>query len=129
MTSLYREHGAELGLGDRLVLFPDVDYIYPMFDCAGADEGHVVRDALAEADIESRLWYGTGVRPHPEFADAGSDELGTSGTLFGRLLGLPMAVDLHDREVRTILRVVSAASTRSATGAPVRGIGRPWLTP
>ena len=105
----YRSHAAELGLADRLILFPESDYIYPMFVSKNREESDFLQGMLSRANIGSRLWYRLGLHSHPEFGRCPSDDLSTSKDLAGRLLGLPMTVDLADHDVRKVLNVIHAA--------------------
>ena len=107
VVASYRQHASDLGLESRMILFPDSDYIYPMFVCADGEESRRLQDKLSLAGYESRLWYRSGLHSHPEFAQCTADDLAASEWLANRLLGLPMAVDLEDRDVGEVLDVIS----------------------
>ncbi len=110
----YRRHALDLGLDGRTILFPDSDYIYPMFVCADGEESRLLQDRLSQAGYGSRMWYRSGLHSHPEFARCSTDDLAVSEWLASRHLGLPMAVDLEHRDVGEVLGVIASALRQPA---------------
>ena len=106
VVASYRQNASDLGLDGRMILFPESDYIYPMFVCADGDESRLLQDKLSQTGYGTRMWYRLGLHSHPEFARCPADDLAASEWLASRLLGLPMAVDLADRDISEVLDVI-----------------------
>lgn len=117
VVAAYRDHADRLGLGCRMILFPDCDYIYPMVVCSDREETRLLHDSLLQAGYGTRMWYQSGLHAHPEFARCPTDDLEASRRLADRLLGLPMAVDLADRDVAEVLEVVAGSLRMPAHGS------------
>ena len=126
VVASYRRYASALGLEGRMILFPESDYIYPMFNCADDEESRLLQDRLSQRGYGSRMWYRLGLHSHPEFARCTTDDLAASEWLASRLLGLPMAVDLDDRDVSEVLDVISGTlhkpARSSASSARVGGL-------
>jgi dTDP-4-amino-4,6-dideoxygalactose transaminase len=67
-----------------------------------------VQDALRQADVEYRHWYGLGLHRQTWFADRAHDALGVTDALAPRLLGLPMASDMAAADIARVVAAVSA---------------------
>ena len=65
VAAAYRLQMGAAGLGDRLIVAPEVAGCYALFRCAGPAEAAAVVDGLAAANIETRLWYGNGLHRQP----------------------------------------------------------------
>ena len=75
-------------------------------------EAAAIKHALTRERIDYRLWYGTGIHDQPFYRGSPQSNLDITVAIAPLLIGLPMAVDLTEREVRHILSVV-----RSSLGA------------
>ena len=112
VVASYRQHALDFGIDGRMILFPKSDYIYPMYVCADGEESRLFQDKLSQTGYGSRMWYRLGLHSHPEFRRCPTDNLAVSEWLANRLLGLPMAADLEDRDVREVLEVISCTGRR-----------------
>lgn len=97
------------GFRSRMLTYPVVDFIYPMFDAAGGQESRKVQKALDRANIGWRLWYGAGMAGHAFYQDYARDDLSVCTSLAERLIGLPIAPDLNDDQCEFIGTVIAQA--------------------
>jgi dTDP-4-amino-4,6-dideoxygalactose transaminase len=112
VAAAYRRRMGAAGLGDRLLVAPDVAGCYALFRCVDAAEATAIVDGLAAETIETRLWYGTGLHRQPYYVDASRDDLPVTDRIAPLTIGLPVASDLTDA---CIQRVVTAL-VRDALG-------------
>jgi dTDP-4-amino-4,6-dideoxygalactose transaminase len=112
VAAAYRRRVGAAGLGDRLLVAPDVAGCYALFRCVDFAEATAIVDGLAAANIETRLWYGTGLHRQPHYVDTSRDDLPVTDRIAPLSIGLPIAPDLPDA---CIQRVVSAL-VRDALG-------------
>lgn len=68
-----------------------------------------VAAALAEAGVETRAWWGSGMHRQPAFAHFPRRGLPTTETLARTTLGLPMYQDMTDADVDRTLAALAAA--------------------
>jgi len=90
-----------------LIAAPDVASNYLLYRCADPTRLGELRTALAAQGIESRQWYGVGLHGHHHLRSCPRDSLEVTGSLSGRLLGLPMACDISADAVRRVVQVVA----------------------
>jgi dTDP-4-amino-4,6-dideoxygalactose transaminase len=110
VAAAYRARLDAVGLGDRLVAAPSVASCYVLFTCAHATEADVLLRSLADANIESRLWYGQGLQQQPYYADVLRDDLPVTERIAPLAIALPVAPDLPDLSIdRVIAAVVRTA--------------------
>lgn len=116
VAACYRAAFAERGLGGALHSYPQTASNYALFQAADADACQRLVRALADAAIESRLWYGLGLQAQPVFADLPRDELPVTVRLAPCLLGLPVAPDLAPGDVERIAAIAQriAGAARDA---------------
>ena len=103
-------------LPGRIHCAPDLASIYVLWEAATAADLTLAQNALTAANIDSRLWYESGLHKMPHFAGATPQSFPVTEDMGGRLLGLPMAHDLTrpqmDRVVATILAALSRTRHR-----------------
>lgn len=112
VSGSYAARMREAGLADRLIVAPDIASCYVLFQAGDAGEATRVGEALAEARVEFRVWYGRGIHTEPYFHEVSRDGLQVTDRIAPLLIGLPVAPDLSAGDVA---RVVAALE---------RGIGR-----
>ncbi len=108
----YRRAFAQHGLANRLVAAPEVASCYVLFQSTSSGEAETVIQAMSDANIESRLWYGSGLHHHPYFAGRPYDELRVTDGVAPRLLALPVAPDLSAAEIHRVVTAVVDGVTR-----------------
>lgn len=96
------------GAGAAIHAAPHIAGNYVLLEVESAQKGEAVRAALGAANVDTRLWYGTGLHRQPHFAQARRDPLPGVEDLAPRLIGMPMAQDLAAEEIDRIMRVVAA---------------------
>lgn len=106
VIGLYRETFDRLGVGDRLVLAPDIASVYVLFQADSEHEAREVAASLTRAEVSYRFWYGAGLQAQTVYASRPHEPLPATETLAVRLLGLPFAVDLTAAEVERIAGAV-----------------------
>ena len=116
VAASYQKAFAAHGLESALHVYPQTASNYALFRVPDADACQHLGQALAEAAIESRLWYGSGLQDQPVFADLPRDELPVTVSLAPRLLGLPVAPDLVPGDVERIADI-AARSLRHSVGS------------
>ena len=94
------------GLADRLVCSPSVAGCYVLVRCGSEPESSRVQACLADADIGFRLWYGGGLLAHRQFGDVPHDDCTVTLGLGGSTLGLPVATDLHPRDIARVAAAI-----------------------
>jgi dTDP-4-amino-4,6-dideoxygalactose transaminase len=104
----YERAFAAAGLPGRSVGAPQVCSSYRLLVCRDADESGRVQDALLDAGVDYRHWYGLGLRKQSWFADSPGDPLPVTEAIAPCVLGLPMAPDL---DATSIERVVAAIAS------------------
>ena len=106
----YRQHLAALAPSLRLWGPPDISCAYVILECADAAQAARVVQALADDQIDTRLWYGTGLHDHDAFRQARRWDLHGGAALDPRVLvGLPTAVDMSSDDIRRVCDVIGKA--------------------
>jgi dTDP-4-amino-4,6-dideoxygalactose transaminase len=96
----YQRGFAAAGLSGRLWGPPDISCAYTLLECASGDEADAVIAALAWDGIDTRRWYGDGLKAHDAFAGWKLLQLHGDDELDPRVLvGLPFATDLSHRDI------------------------------
>ena len=80
-----------------------------VFDRSVAD---AAMDALADAGIDSRQWWGKGCHRQPAFAGFPHRDLCVTDDLGQRVLGLPFHEALDERDIERIVSAVASAAQR-----------------
>jgi dTDP-4-amino-4,6-dideoxygalactose transaminase len=105
LAARYREAFAGLELDHRLIAAPETASCYALLRCRSSHEAQRVVDHLAAAQIETRCWYGAGLHHHRHFKTCPGDRLPATDALATTLVGLPVAPDLSEDDVRQVASV------------------------
>ena len=108
LAATYRAAMCRRGIGDKLLAWPDISRCYVLVRTADIGQRNAVRDALADAGIETRSWYGSGVHTQPQFATSERGVMDVTEGLATTLLALPVAPDLAEATVEQIVAIVDA---------------------
>ena len=108
----YRREAARRGLADRVFVTPDIGMSYALVRCRDPIETGCVTQALTDAGVGWRLWYGAGLQQHPYLAAAACDALDATAEIAPTLIGLPMAPDLERAQIAHVVGVVAKAERR-----------------
>jgi dTDP-4-amino-4,6-dideoxygalactose transaminase len=96
------------GLSAHVHGAPQVCSSYLLLDCGDDDRARAVQDALRDAGVEYRHWYGLGLHRQSFFADCAREPLPVTDALAPRLIGLPMAPDLDSGSVARVVAAVAS---------------------
>jgi dTDP-4-amino-4,6-dideoxygalactose transaminase len=106
----YAQHLGSLAPSVRLWGPPDISCAYVLLECADAAQAARVVQALADDQIDTRLWYGTGLHDHDAFRASRRWDLDGAAALDPRVLvGLPTAVDMSGDDIERICAVIGRA--------------------
>ena len=105
----YRDAARAHGLAERIVLSPHVSSSYALFAAIDLTEAERVVDALTEAGIEHRFWYGRGLHREPSLARYPADDLPVAERLAGTLVGIPFYEDLPASDIDRIVTSIAYA--------------------
>jgi dTDP-4-amino-4,6-dideoxygalactose transaminase len=108
----YRRQLTEIGLAGRLLAAPEISSSYVLFRAADDSEATSVRQALDQANIGYRLWYGEGLRHQPYYATTPGEPLPVTEVLAPLLIGIPTAPDLPSADIAAVVRALSCGSGR-----------------
>jgi dTDP-4-amino-4,6-dideoxygalactose transaminase len=99
----YQRGFAAAGLSGRLWGPPDISCAYTLLECSSGEEADAVIAALARDQVDTRRWYGDGLQSHDAFSGWKLLRLHGEAELDPRrLVGLPCAVDLSNRDILRI---------------------------
>jgi len=112
VAARYREHFEAIGLGERLVLAPQISSSYVIFRCNDERESMSLQATFRQAEIDHRFWYGMGLHRQTYWANSRRGVLTVTDAIASRLIGLPVAPTLTAFEVE---RVAVAAATAVAS--------------
>ena len=87
----------------RLIAHPEVSRCYLLAEARDAKTCALAVDRLQRLGVGARFWYGRGLHLEPAFTTADQSPLPVTEDLSDRLLGLPMARDLTEEEIRRVL--------------------------
>ncbi len=107
VADTYRNAANAHGISQRLYVAPDVASNYAIVDAGNATLAVELSAALGAERIESRLWYGTGVKTEPYWRNAEADSLDITARIAPSLVGLPMAPDLDDIDVERVVKIAA----------------------
>jgi dTDP-4-amino-4,6-dideoxygalactose transaminase len=108
----YRRAAAEHRFAGRFFVTPEIGMPYALYRCRNLIEAKHMQQALKDAGVGWRLWYGTGLHHHAYFVDAPRDQLGATAQVAPTLIGLPMAVDLTPAQIAHVIAVLAEAAQR-----------------
>lgn len=107
-SAAYRRIAAACGLDGRIVTAPRIGSCYALFVARDGSEAGAVQRSLQLAGIDFRRWYGSGLHREPYFRTAPRDDaLANTDRLARCILGLPMAPDLTEAEVRRVVAAIA----------------------
>jgi dTDP-4-amino-4,6-dideoxygalactose transaminase len=110
----YRQLMREAKLSDSFFGWPDTSSTYSLFLCRSSKEAAAVEASLDDSGIDFRLWYGTGLHRHSYYREVARDELPNTESLAPRLIGLPVAPDLDEEDIRRIVAAIAKGVTMTA---------------
>ena len=99
---LYRREFDKVGLPNRALAAPDISSSYALFASRDNSETKSVLRTMAQAKIQSRMWYGSGVHTQPYFSSHERASLPVTEALTRRLIGIPMSPDLNESDVARV---------------------------
>ena len=105
--ALYHREAAASGLAGRLVLPPEIAPCYALFRADTGQEARSVVQALERRGIETRFWYGKGVQAEPYFMAQGAFALPETEKMAMRIVGIPIADDMAEHNVKRIMEALS----------------------
>ena len=105
----YQRQANNVGLAGRVLTAPFVASNYALFEAADGVEGSRVVAALERGGVECRRWYGLGLQHEPYYADLPADNLDQTARLAGRLIGLPVSVDMTEAAVARVVAALAEA--------------------
>jgi dTDP-4-amino-4,6-dideoxygalactose transaminase len=114
VAAMYRARMREAGLTDRLFVAPDIASCYVLFRAGDAVEAARVGEALADAHVGFRTWYGRGIHTQPHFHDVSRDALQVTDRMAPLLIGLPVAPDLSPDDVVHVVAALARGTRRRA---------------
>lgn len=103
----YRAAFGRHGLGHALACHPQVASNYALLRLPAGASADAASQALEQAGLGARLWYGLGLHRQPALAGLPHDRLDHCDRLAPSVLGLPVAPDLAARDVERIAAVVA----------------------
>ncbi len=106
VAKTYLEIGAEHALKGMIHVRPSVGSCYAIFDCRSAEGAAEIQAKLEQNRIGYRYWYGGGLHESTSGQTLEYETLSNTKSLSRRLIGLPMATDLTDDEVRRTLEAI-----------------------
>jgi len=100
---------ASTTLPGRMHLPPDLASVYILWEAPDAASLITAQDALTDADIDTRRWYEAGLHVQPHFAAPRQTTLPVTEDLGARLLGLPMAHDMDQKDMARTVKTIQTA--------------------
>ncbi len=107
VLAIYRREAAAFGLTSRLVLSPAIASCYALFRADTEGGAQAVVHALERRRIETRFWYGRGVQAEPYFVAQGALALPETEKMATRIVGIPIADDMAEHNVKRIMEALS----------------------
>jgi len=102
----YRQRMTAVDLRAYFVSAPEVAGCYALFCCSSSAQAARVRRRLAEAGVEFRSWYGSGLLAQPYFSDLSHGALDVTESIAPLVIGLPVAVDLTDSAIARVVATI-----------------------
>ncbi|KQM18278.1 DegT/DnrJ/EryC1/StrS family aminotransferase [Novosphingobium sp. Leaf2] len=126
-AAAYRKAFTAAGLPlDTLITAPDIASNYVLYRLG---EQHVpvagLSAGLARAGIETRQWYGQGLKGHDILRTVAADTLDTSDRLAATLLGLPVACSLSMAQATRVARLLAHEQDAGAPVTPAASMAHP----
>jgi dTDP-4-amino-4,6-dideoxygalactose transaminase len=111
VADYYRQLMREAKRSDSFFGWPDTSSNYALFLCRSSKEAAAVQASLDCSSIDFRLWYGNGLHRHSYYAEVARDELPNTESLAPRLIGLPVASDLDEADIRRVVAAIADGLT------------------
>jgi dTDP-4-amino-4,6-dideoxygalactose transaminase len=102
----YQAHWPGGETAGRLWTAPSVSGCYAVLEAATPQAARATSAQLDGAGIDTRFWYGSGIQDHAAHSGHPRDDLSRSLDIAGRLLGLPVHVDMTDAEIARVARAL-----------------------
>jgi len=109
VTHAYQRAFESIGAAASLITAPSIASNYVLFKAQDALQAETIRQALDRVKIESRLWYGLGIHHQPYYHSLSRDQLSVTDHIAPSLLGLPVASDMTEQDIRRVASIVKAA--------------------
>ena len=103
----YLEAAKTAGLAGRVIADSERANPYVVYLARSAEEAETVRARLTGRGIDTRLWYGLGLHRQPNYAECPSEDLPATNEIAPCIVGLPVAVDLPDTQIRRIIAAIA----------------------
>jgi dTDP-4-amino-4,6-dideoxygalactose transaminase len=104
-ANAYRRSAQAHDIDAQVIVAPDVASNYALVDAG--ERADALISALAEAQIESRRWYGLGIHREPYWNGVERDALPVTERLAAGIVGVPIAPDISDAEIERVVRVAA----------------------
>lgn len=114
VAAAYRAAAQTHGIADRVFVAPTVASNYALIDAGSGDAADALATTLTNAGIESRLWYGRGLRHEPYWTNVERDDLAITDRVAPSLLGLPMACDMERADIERVIALCAQATLAKA---------------
>jgi dTDP-4-amino-4,6-dideoxygalactose transaminase len=109
VTGYYQTEARSLAGSGSVWTAPAIASSYALLECASPAHAASLMQGLGAGGIDTRLWYGDGLKGHGLFKTCARLDVHGERTLDGRtLVGLPMAPDLTRAQVRRICARIAA---------------------
>jgi len=95
------------GLGKRILVQRKSASSYALYFAESADAAWEASARLRSARLGFRLWYGVGVHREPAYREMRADPLPVTEDVAGRLIGLPVWVDMDDSTVNNVVAALA----------------------
>lgn len=102
-------------LGDMFHGASRIGLSYGLLLCRTHAEAEAVLRAFDQAEIGSRHWYGDGLHRQSLYTNASRDSLPVTEDLAPRLIGLPMAPDLTEEDIKRVAAAVQEGLRNAAS--------------
>lgn len=111
VAQAYQREAEAASLGRRFHTAPVISSCYCLFQAADRAEALAVCTALDRAHVEFRTWYNLGLHQEPNFRSCARDTLTSTDRIAPLLIGLPVAPDLPQAEIRRVVTLIATART------------------
>jgi dTDP-4-amino-4,6-dideoxygalactose transaminase len=104
VAAAYRGSAESAEISNQIVTSPDISSCYVLFRSADPEQADAVCDALSNAGVDYRYWFGTGLHGQLHFERCPRDpDLSVTEHIAATVIGLPVAPDLTEAVVSRIV--------------------------
>lgn len=107
LAARYRAIAMRAGLGDRLILAPEIASNYALFRADSRSVALASCACLETEAIEHRFWYGPGLHREPYFAAHRPAALPVTEACAAALLGIPVFPDIDEPAIERIIAALA----------------------